>query len=76
MKTIFVPMQLKCARKRKGQTLKDVSQGAGITISQLSDIEQGRTLPSIKTLLTLIDFYELPLGDVFVAFDDEDEVRI
>lgn len=71
MKTIFIPMQLRCARQRARQTLHDVSADTGISLSFLSDVEQGRTLPSIKTLLTLIDYYEL---DISVPFAQHEEV--
>ena len=70
MKTIFVPMMLRCARKRHEMTLKYVSKKTGITISQLSEIERGVTLPSIKTMLTLTDFYEVPVESLFSTFED------
>lgn len=72
MKTIFIPMQLKCARQRNKKTLKDVSQDTGISIGQLSDIERGRTLPSIPTMITLTDYYEIPVEQLFATFEDVD----
>lgn len=65
MKTIFIPMQFRCARRRAHKTLQEVSKDTGISLSFLSDVEQGRTLPSIKTLLTLIDYYEMDIARPF-----------
>jgi len=72
MKTIFIPMQLRCARQRNKKTLKNVSQDTGISIGQLSDIERGRTLPSIQTMVTLTDYYEIPVEQLFATFEDVD----
>ncbi len=65
MKTIFVPMQFRCARINLGKTLNNVSAETEISLSFLSDIEQGRTLPSLKTLLTLIDYYNMDVSHPF-----------
>jgi len=46
-------------RKSHGLKLREVYSGTGITISQLSDMELGRTAPSIRTLLILAGFYEI-----------------
>lgn len=37
-------------RSRRGMTLPDLSTAAGLSISYLSDIERGRTLPSLERL--------------------------
>lgn len=74
MKNIFVPMQLKCARQEKNLTLLKVSNDLEMSLSFLSDIERGRTLPSLKTLIKLCDYYDLHIDDVFVyALGDENE---
>jgi len=70
MKTIFIPMQFRCARQKIGKTLKDVSKDTGISLSFLSDVEQGRTLPSLKTLLTLIDYYEMEIDRPFAQHEE------
>lgn len=72
MNNIFIPMQLRCARQRKRLTLKSVSVELKISLSFLSDIERGRTLPSIKTLITLCDYYDLHIDDVFVYVCEEE----
>lgn len=72
MKTIFIPMQFRCARQRMRKTLQEVSKDTGISLSFLSDIEQGRTLPSLKTLLTLIDYYEMEIDRPFAQHAEVD----
>ena len=37
-------------RKARNLTLSNVSETTGLSLSFLSDIERGRTLPSLKTL--------------------------
>jgi len=70
MKTIFIPMQFRCARQRAKKTLHDVSKDTGLSLSFLSDVEQGRTLPSLKTLLTLIDYYEMDIAHPFAQHEE------
>lgn len=73
MKNIFIPMQLRCARQRNNKTLQDVSIELKMSLSFLSDIERGRTMPSLKTLIALCDYYNLHIDDVFVYFAGEEE---
>jgi transcriptional regulator with XRE-family HTH domain len=74
MKNIFIPMQLRCARKRKGKTLRDVSEDLAMSLAFLSEVERGSTMPSLKTLINLCDYYGLHIDDVFVYLCDEKEV--
>jgi len=59
------------ARKKR---LREVSSAAGISVSFLSDIERGRTLPSLETCQALCNFYGISLAwlftDVEVKNDD------
>lgn len=43
--------QIRLARTERGWTLKDLSEQAGVSVSQLSSIERGSHLPSIESLL-------------------------
>lgn len=63
MLTLFLRTQLLSARGSK--KLREVSEDTGISVSYLSDIERGRTLPSLKTLITLCDYYGIVIGDLF-----------
>jgi transcriptional regulator with XRE-family HTH domain len=45
--------KLKALRKRDKLTLKDIAKYTGLSTAFLSDIERGRTDPSLKTLVKL-----------------------
>lgn len=53
---------LRWLRKMRKLTLKQVSQQAGLSISFLSDVERGRTQPSLRTLEKLVDAYNSPIS--------------
>lgn len=46
----WIPVTLKALRTSNGWTLKQLSERTGLSVSYLSDLERGRTLPSIDTL--------------------------
>lgn len=43
---------------RNNQTLKEVSQATGLSVSYISDLEHDRRKGSIKTLQLLADYYD------------------
>ena len=44
---------MRLSRTRRGWTLKDLSEHAGVSVSQLSSIERGAHLPSVESLLSI-----------------------
>lgn len=44
-------------RKFKKRRLKEVSEATGLSVSFLSDIERGRTNPSLKTIIALAEYH-------------------
>jgi XRE family transcriptional regulator, regulator of sulfur utilization len=56
--------RLRELRQERGQRLKDVSEIAGISIPYLSDLERGRTNPSLETLQTLATAYTISVHDL------------
>jgi len=56
-------------RKERKQTLQDISTATGLSVSYLSDIERGRTNPSLKTLQRLAAVYNIPPAEL-VSKDD------
>ena len=56
--------RLRELRQERGQRLKDVSEIAGISIPYLSDLERGRTNPSLETLQTLANAYGISVADL------------
>lgn len=64
--------KLKNIRKNIAKcTLLDVAQATGLSVSFLSDIERGRTNPSLETLTKLSDFYNVPVSDLMSDPDTE-----
>jgi len=56
--------QLRKWRQERGYKLRDVAKLSGLSVSYLSDIERGRTLPSLKalrTILKLMDGFSYPM---------------
>ena len=49
--------KLRFLRSQDKRKLKDVAGGVGISVSFLSDIERGRSYPSLKTLFGLAHFF-------------------
>ena len=58
-------VKLKLLRKQRGFTLANVSQGVGLSSSTISDLENGRIYPSLKTLLKLAAFYQISVISLF-----------
>lgn len=50
--------QIRLARTERGWTLKDLSEQAGVSVSQLSSIERGSHLPSLESLLAIASALE------------------
>lgn len=64
--------KLKNIRKNVAKcTLLDVAQATGLSVSFLSDIERGRTNPSLDTLTKLSDYYKVPVSDLMSDPDNE-----
>lgn len=56
-----LPDRLKAMRKEKGMTLLEVSNLTNLSVSFLSDLERGRTRPSLSTLEKLTSVYQKSL---------------
>lgn len=56
---------------RQGQelTLLQLSNETTLSVSYLSDIERGRTTPSLDTLEKIAKFYQMPLGQLMGGVD-------
>jgi transcriptional regulator with XRE-family HTH domain len=51
-------------RNLKGKTLKDISSSTNLSVSYLSDIERGRTKPSLQSLETLAKHLDISVTDL------------
>lgn len=56
---------LRDCRKSQGKTLREIAEVTGLSVSFISDIERGRTAPSLKTCEAFSSAYGVPL---FVMF--------
>ena len=56
---------------RQGQdlTLLQLSNETSLSVSYLSDIERGRTTPSLDTLEKIANYYQMPLGQLMASVD-------
>jgi|LSQX01.1.fsa_nt_gb transcriptional regulator with XRE-family HTH domain len=56
--------RLRRSRIKLDLTLKDVNRLTGISVSFLSEIERGKTNPSIETIQKLANCYKVPIKDL------------
>jgi len=67
MKTVTDPQignRIRSARKNKQLTLDRLSSLSGVSRSMLSEIERGRTNPTLGTLLSVTQCLEIDVGDL------------
>jgi len=74
--------RIKEIRTRLGLTLQDFAKKIGISISTLSDLENGKTNPSTDTLISLaknvnvnLEWVLLGKGNVFRTFENKTNVK-
>lgn len=56
-------------RNIRGETLKDTSNGTNLSVSYLSDIERGRTNPSLQSLETLAKHFDISVTDLLAGVE-------
>ncbi|HEX9830504.1 MAG TPA: helix-turn-helix transcriptional regulator [Thermodesulfobacteriota bacterium] len=56
-------------RNIRGETLKDTSNGTNLSVSYLSDIERGRTNPSLQSLETLAKHLDISVTDLLAGVE-------
>ena len=50
----WIPKTIKAFRLTNDMTLNDLSEKTGLSVSYLSDLERGRTIPTLDTLDTIL----------------------
>lgn len=68
--------RIKELRTQHRLTLKDLSESAGLSVSYLSDIERGRTTPSLNTLEVLSVAFDISVADLLSGVDFAGEKTI
>jgi transcriptional regulator with XRE-family HTH domain len=68
--------KLRTIRERKGYTLKQVAQRAGVSESLVSQIERNRVSPAIDTLLQLADVLDINLEFLFAEYRRDRPVQV
>lgn len=66
--------RLKIIRIEKGYTQKDVYTYLSISANGYASYEQGRTEPSIETLIKLCNFFEIS-ADYLLGLENEDGTK-
>lgn len=56
-------------RRQEEETLVELGDGTGLSVSYLSDLERGRTSPSLQTLQTLAAHFDLTVTDLLAGVD-------
>lgn len=60
-----IEIKIKELRKARGMTLADLSEKSGISVSFLSQIENGKTVMTMVTLSKIARALELPMKELF-----------
>lgn len=68
--------KLRAVRERRGLTMKEVAEKAGLSESLISQIERNRVSPAIDTLFSLVEILDLDLEYLFSDFRKERSVQI
>ena len=72
----FLAGKLRSFRKQAGLTQADLADKIGRTDEAISNIERGKSLPSLETLLAIADALQLPLRDFFPSGNFDNSVSI
>lgn len=65
-----VGLRLRTAREAKGLTLRELARRLDLSASALSQIETGKSRPSVKTLYAIVSELGLSLDQLFANHDD------
>ena len=68
--------KIRAVRERRGLTLKEVAEKAGVSESLVSQIERNRVSPAIDTLLALADALEIDFEYLFADLKRERSIKI
>lgn len=61
----IIGRKLRAARQQKGLSLRALAEKADVSVSLLSQIENGKSTPSVRSLQSIADALSVPLGYFF-----------
>lgn len=67
--TMEVSKRIKKQRLERGLTLQELANKSGVTKGLISQIENGRTIPSLPVLFNIIQSLEIGVSDFFVKLN-------
>jgi transcriptional regulator with XRE-family HTH domain len=65
--------RLRLRRKLRGLSLKQVADGAGLSVGMLSQVERGLTVPSVKSMRAICAALDMPVIWLFQAASDRSD---
>lgn len=65
--------RLRLRRKLRGLSLKQVAEGAGLSVGMLSQVERGLTVPSVKSMRAICAALDMPVIWLFEGTSDRPE---
>ncbi len=68
--------KIRAVREKRGLTLREVAEKAGVSESMVSQIERNRVSPAIDTLLSLAAALDIDLEYLFSDYKRERSARI
>jgi len=67
MPTANMGERIRAARERQGMSLRALARDVGVSASMISQIENGKSRPSVSTLYAITTALGLPMQDVFTS---------
>lgn len=64
--------KLRLRRKVKGLSLQEVALRSGVSVGQLSHVERGLSMPSLRSLRQICAALDMPMGWLFEGADEAD----
>lgn len=71
----YVGERIKMERKKRSLTLKDLCEGTGLSLSLLSQIENGKITPSLSALDKIATYFSIHISSLFLDYSDTEIIH-
>lgn len=71
----YVGERIKKERKKRSMTLQDLCEGTGLSLSLLSQIENGKITPSLSALNKIATFFSIHISSLFLDYNDTEIIH-